>query len=313
MRSTMTPAAPAVLDFSSFRAAVSESFVPLRVTSGEPEPFTGSIRHVQAGDVHFSIVSASEHAVERTPRLIEDDDRRFYKVGLQLAGSGLLVQGGRETTLRPGSIAVYETDRPYSLAFDGDSETFVVMFSSRVVDLPRRAVSELTATPLGEAGGLGGVVVPYLTNLAERLELVDGPVGERIARSTVDLILTMLSNELVARPSELHPRQRLFGELLRYIDEQLQSPELSPRSIAAANFISTRHLHALFHEHELTVSGWVRRRRLEECRLRLADPAFAHLSIMSIAAAWCFTDAAHFSRVFRAEFGCSPSEMRAAR
>lgn len=310
---TQTTTMPGTLDFPAFRTAVSESFVPLKVTSERPEPFAGSIRHVAAEDVHFSIVSATEHAVERTPELVAGDDRRFYKLGVQLAGTGLLVQGNRETLLEPGSVAIYATDRPYSLMFDGSSRTFVMMFPSRLLDLPHRAVGELTATPLGAAGGMGDLVGTYLASLAGRLDLLAGPTGERLARNAVDMAAAMLSNELAAGRVEVNPRERLFAEITRFIDANLGSPDLDPAAIAAAHFISPRYLHALFHEHGATVSTWVRRRRLEECRLRLADPAFDGRSISSVAADWGFTDAAHFSRVFRAEFRCSPRDLRGRR
>lgn len=311
MMQTMTRTG--TLDFPGFRTAVSESFVPLKVTTDRPAPFAGSIRHVVAEDVHFSIVSATEHAVERTPELVERDDRRFTKLGLQLEGTGLLVQENRETLLEPGSIAIYATDRPYSLMFDGSSRTLVMMFPSRLIDLPHRAIGELTATPLGTAGGMGGLVGTYLAGLAERLDLLAGPTGERLARNAVDLTAAMLSNELAIGRVEVSPRERLFAEITRFIDVNLGSPDLDPASIAAAHFISSRHLHALFHEHDTTVSTWVRRRRLEECRLRLADPAFDGRSISSVAADWGFADAAHFSRAFRAEFGCSPRDLRGRR
>ncbi|MGR0220573.1 AraC-like ligand-binding domain-containing protein [Agromyces sp. ZXT2-6] len=301
------------LDFPAFRTAVSESFVPLKVTSDRPDPFAGSIRHVAAEDVHFSIVSATEHAVERTPQLVASDDRRFYKLGVQLAGTGLLVQEHRETLLEPGSISIYATDRPYSLMFDGSSRTFVMMFPSRLLDLPHRAIGELTATPLGAAGGMGDLVGTYLTSLADRLDLLAGPSGERLARNAVDMAAAMLSNELAVGSVELSPRERLFTEITRFIDANLCAPDLDPATIAAAHFISPRYLHALFHEHDTTVSTWVRRRRLEECRRRLADPAFDDRSISSVAADWGFADAAHFSRAFRAEFDCSPRDVRGSR
>lgn len=310
---TQTTTRTGTLDFPGFRTAVSESFVPLKVTSERPEPFRGSIRHVAADDVHFSIVSATEHAVTRTPELVAGDDRRFYKLGVQLEGTGLLVQEHRETLLQPGSIAIYSTDRPYSLMFDGDSRTFVMMFPSRLLDLPHRAIGELTATPLGAAGGMGDLVGTFLSNLAGRLDLIAGPTGERLARNAVDMAAAMLSNELAVGRVELSPRERLFAEITRFIDANLGGPGLDPATIAAAHFISPRYLHALFHDHDTTVSTWVRRRRLEECRRRLADPAFDDRSISSVAADWGFADAAHFSRAFRAEFDCSPRDVRARR
>lgn len=313
MASTRTEPEASVLDFSRFRTAVNESFVPLRVTTDHPDPFRGSIQHTESDAVRFSIIEATEHTVERTPALIKARPRQYWKVGVQLEGVGLLVQDGRETLLRPGSLAIYQTDRAYSLAFENSSRTLVVMFPMHLVDLPLEAVRQLTATPLEQSGGIGSLVVPHLMNLASDLDVVDGVSGTRLARNTVDLIVTLLSNELALGVVELNPHQRLFGDIVRYIDERLGYRELDPASIAAAHFISPRHLHALFHENDTTVTTWVRRRRLEECRVRLSDPVNDGRSIMSIATQSGFSDPAHFSRTFRSEFGHSPSELRAGR
>jgi AraC-like DNA-binding protein len=100
-------------------------------------------------------------------------------------------------------------------------------------------------------------------------------------------------------------------QVRHYIETNLGSPELSPTQIAAAHFISTRHLHGLFREKGTTVSTWIRERRLENCRRDLIEPLNAHLSVGAIAARWGFVEAAHFSRVFKAAYEMSPSELRA--
>ena len=65
------------------------------------------------------------------------------------------------------------------------------------------------------------------------------------------------------------------GRVRRYIEANLADPLLSPASIAAAHFISTRHLHNVFHEAGTTVAQWIRTRRLEGCRRELRDPLLA--------------------------------------
>jgi AraC-like DNA-binding protein len=98
-----------------------------------------------------------------------------------------------------------------------------------------------------------------------------------------------------------------------WIDERLHDTALSPASIAAEHFISVRHLHGLFAAEGLTVSAWIRDRRLERCRRDLADPALAGETVASIAYGWGFRNPRHFSRVYRAAFGCAPSDGRAVR
>jgi AraC-like DNA-binding protein len=76
--------------------------------------------------------------------------------------------------------------------------------------------------------------------------------------------------------------------------------------------ISVRYLYVLFREHGTTVSGWVRRRRLLRCRAEL-DGADTEASITEIAYRWGLNDSAHFSRLFKASFGMSPTQYRSSR
>jgi len=107
------------------------------------------------------------------------------------------------------------------------------------------------------------------------------------------------------------PRRVLRTRIHAYIDEHLGDPSLGPGPIAAAHYISTRHLHALFREEGRTVAGWIRSTRLERCRRDLLDPRQRTRSIAEIGQRWGIVDAAHLSHAFKAEFGESPSEVRA--
>ncbi|GAA2788117.1 hypothetical protein GCM10010470_23340 [Saccharopolyspora taberi] len=55
---------------------------------------------------------------------------------------------------------------------------------------------------------------------------------------------------------------------------------------------------------------WIRQRRLERCRRDLTNPHLRQRPVHAIAARWGFTDPAHFSRIFRAAYGLSPSDYR---
>ena len=297
-------------EFTEFRAAASESFVPLQVRCINSGRFAGRIRMAELDEIHVSEVSAREHSVERTPELIARSDRRYFKLSLQIAGSGLLIQDNREALLQPGDIAVYDTGRPYSLVFDDDFRMMVVMFPQTLLDLPTESVAQLTAVRFAHGEGLSGMIGPFLEQMANGIERLSGPTGTRLAHNAIDLVTTMFASELGSLDSTGH--RVLATRIRRYIEEHLADPQLDPAAIAAAHFISTRHLHGIFREEGTTVSTWVRMRRLEHCRRDLADPLLADRAIGAIAARWGFIDAAHFSRLFRATFDRSPSEVRAA-
>ncbi|MCR6482529.1 helix-turn-helix domain-containing protein [Amycolatopsis sp. OK19-0408] len=294
-------------DFTEFRAAVSQSFVPLDVSAGG-DGFRGRIRSSAADEVQVSEVTASPHVVERTPALIARGERRYYKLSLVLAGTSLLVQDDREAILRPGDVALYDTHRPYSLVFEEDFRTLVVMFPQRLIDLPAELVGRLTAVRMSGKEGVGNVVVPFLAQLGGNLDQLAGPAGARLAHSAIDLLATLVATELDLAHTD--PHHELMRRIRAHIDANLPSADLSPARIAAEHFISTRHLHGLFQEQGTTVAGWIRTRRLEHCRRDLLDPVHAGRPVAAIASRWGFVDAAHFSRVFKSAFGRSPSDLR---
>ena len=299
-------------NISEFRAAVSESFVPLQVSSNGPDHFRGMIRGASVDEVHVTDVRATSHVVERTPELIARGDRSYFKLSLMLAGTGMLIQDDREALLRPGDLAVYDTDRPYSLVFDEDFRTMVVMFPKHLISLPPEMIGQLTAVRISGQEGLGSMVVPYLTQLAGNLDQLAGTTGARLAHSALDLVSTVFTRELGLDEVSADPHRALVQRIRSYIERNLASTDLGPASIASAHYISTRHLHGLFQEQGVTVSTWIRTRRLEQCRRDLLDPMLADRPVAAIAARWGFVDAAHFSRAFKTAFGISPSEYRAA-
>lgn len=61
------------------------------------------------------------------------------------------------------------------------------------------------------------------------------------------------------------------------------------------------------------MARWIRERRLERCRRDLLDPLHREVPVSAIGARWGLADPAHFSRLFRAEYGRSPTQYRRQR
>ncbi|MFT4051990.1 MAG: helix-turn-helix domain-containing protein [Microbacterium sp.] len=309
------PASPATWkgDLAGFRAAVNDSFVPLRLSSDHPDRFRGALRRAAIDGIQITELRATDHVVERTPELIARTTHNSYKVSVMLAGTGLLIQDGREAVLGPGDFAVYDINRPYTLAFDDDFRTVVLMFAHDALDLPPAALSQLTAVRVAGDTGLGGAVSPYLGGLGAHLDELTGACGGRLARTALDLLTTVFTHELGLDGAATDPRRALRERIRGYIEEHLGSADLNPTTIAAAHYISTRHLHGVFHDDGTTVSTFIRMRRLERCRRDLRDPLLADRAVATIGMRWGFPDAAHFSRTFKSSYGISPSEFRSGR
>ena len=295
--------------FTEFRAAVSQTVVPLDVRSDRPDSFGGFIESVGAGDIHILDVTADEHSVRRSEALIARGTTRYYKFSLILEGNALIVQEGRETALRTGDMAIYDADRPYSLVFADTVRMGIVMFPKELLELPADTVAALTARRLRGDSGIGAMVGPYLTQLVAQTDDLDRHLARRLARSAVDLVGTLLTEHADAHHAT-GAHEMIVRRVLEYIDDHLVSPDLSPARIAAAHYISVRHLHFLFSTRGTSVSTMIRTRRLERAYDDLINPSLADRAVSAIALDNGFVDPAHFSRTFRAHFGTSPSSLR---
>ena len=94
------------------------------------------------------------------------------------------------------------------------------------------------------------------------------------------------------------------------IEAHLGDPELSIGKVSAHEGLSTRYIQRLFERQNITFSTYLRKRRLERCRLDLIDPKQNSSSISEIGFRWGFRDQATFSRAFSLEYGMSPRELR---
>jgi AraC-like DNA-binding protein len=296
--------------FDHWRHLVAESFVPLLAETDDAGTFRGRMRSRVLDRLCIVEVSATQHEVHRTPALLAQSDQRYFKLNLQLEGTGLLIQDNREAVLQPGDLAIYDTNRPYTLTFEEQARMMVVMFPHDSLSLPPDYVGQLSAVRLPAGSGLTGIVGPFIAQLAANLEALSGPSGSRLATNALDLVSTMLHSELAVAPDRMKPQAVLATSVREYIEANLTDPDLSPASIAAAHYISTRHLHNVFHESGSTVASWIRSKRLEHIRRDLRDPLHAGTSVGAVAARWGFLDAAHFSRTFREAFGESPTDWR---
>jgi AraC family transcriptional regulator, positive regulator of tynA and feaB len=142
---------------------------------------------------------------------------------------------------------------------------------------------------------------------------VDLPAGSVASDELEHAFVSAVAAAMVGRPALVdQPRAVLRAAVLRHVRGRLGDPSLSVSSVCRRFGISPRTLHAAFADADRTFAATVRRLRLERCAALLADPSIPS-TITDIAASMSFDDPASFSRAFRREFGCTPSDVRGAR
>jgi AraC-like DNA-binding protein len=129
-----------------------------------------------------------------------------------------------------------------------------------------------------------------------------------VADTLIDLLLLPLREAGTAfdrgGPVALYERAQAF------IHDHLRDPDLSIDQISTALGCTKRYLHMLFSERGMTVSDYIWRARLLNCRQELETKGCK--TITDVAFSWGFSSSSHFSRVFRKYFGIAPSSIHKA-
>ncbi|MEV0528650.1 helix-turn-helix domain-containing protein [Streptomyces sp. NPDC050439] len=294
------------------RNAVWESMVAVDIDHRPPaEGISVRIGLAAAGAVRICAAQATAVTLRRTERLARKDEEPAVTLGVQMTGSSLVVQNGRECLLRPGQFAVYESIDPYTHIFDEAVDYRFIRFPRAALALPDRLLRDVTAVPLGSDSLVARLAFTYFSQLAVSDELHQGRHADAVVEPSVELLRAVLTtqhgNSTLARaPLEA----TLSLRITQYIREHLRDPELSAARIAAAHNISVRHLYAVLSRSGIRLGDWIRTRRLAACRRELADPNGRLRTIAAIGRSWGFVEATHFSKVFKQAYGISPRAWR---
>ena len=268
---------------------------------------------LDSGSANFIDVASDAQRAERSPRQLRRATDDWIMLAMQARGPGMLRQGGETAYLRPGDMVLYDTTRPYEFMFDRPFSQLVVKFPHEQMAprLPRGA--RWHGRALAASSPLGHVLATHLASVSATIGRVDPALRPGLIERTMDLIALAFAG--AARDfsgSGTTVQAASVARAKRIIEARLADPALAPGAVAEALGVSSGYLHRLFATGETTVGAYIRQRRLERCRDDLADPLRAGERITEIALRWGFNDLPYFSRAFRAEFGLSPREWRAA-
>ncbi|MFI9319316.1 helix-turn-helix domain-containing protein [Kitasatospora aureofaciens] len=295
---------------ASWREAVSHAFVPMVVDLLEEVPSPGAIVCHQLGPVRISKVQAGPQVVTRSRHMITDGGPPSLILSLQERGTALKEQDGRESVIRPGEFSITDTSRVFRKKIEEGFVFTSFHFPRAALDVPERDLRALTATPFSGTEGSAALVATYLSRMAREAEVLDEAVGRRAAATALDL-LALLVDDRSGRSRPQASRSAASLERVKaHILRNLRDPDLSPSTIAEANFMSVRFLHKLFQLEGTTVGGWIRTQRLERCSRDLLRPVAAELGVAGIARRWGFANSSHFSRAFRAAYSMTPRDWQ---
>jgi AraC family transcriptional activator of tynA and feaB len=294
-----------------WRDEAAKAYVEHEFSTNVGRGFQGEIRAGSIGALGLAHFSCDECSVRRTPSCLKSASDDDILVGIPLTGKITLHQDGRDAVAGVGSIYFLDPRRPFSFEIRPGLQSLVIKAPRSELQARLGDLCALTARPLTGRNPESVLASSFIGMLVDRVDALGEPAGGKIAQQLLDLLALAFEAEMPNRPAALSsPRATTLLRLKAVIEAHLRESEFKPSSAAASAGISVRYANALLAEEDTSLERFIVFRRLQRCRQALEDPAQLTRPVSDIAYAHGFSDVSHFTRRFRSQFSCSPSECR---
>ncbi|MEU6237173.1 helix-turn-helix domain-containing protein [Kitasatospora sp. NPDC047058] len=301
--------------FEWFCEAVSTDLMPITIRTERAAGFRAEIANVGLGSVQVSSFAYSPVSACRTAVHVRQGDPEQYQLALITDGAIRTAQLRNESVVS-GDLVLTDTSRPMENASGHDGRPVgVVMLQMPRSGLPFHPdkLDGLLARRIPAREGTGAILARFMGTLLDHGAGCRPEELSRMGAVTLDLATACIAQHL-GTPAEAPAEARaqvMLQRIHRFIEHNLDDPDLTPQAVADHHHISLRGLYLLFREQPAGVAATIRRQRLERCRADLANPALSGRSVQTIAVRRGFASASAFGRAFREAYGITPTEHRA--
>jgi AraC-like DNA-binding protein len=249
---------------------------------------------------------APAHSYIRSAAKLRSSSIDHWYIALPRTGRSWTEVDRRVAEGEPGKLEIRSLGYPFR-GRTTDSESLFLY-------LPRDLFSDVAATLDAKNnsilfGNVASLLVDYVNSIEARLRGLTAEDLPRIVHATRSMIIACLAPPAEhAAAAEQLAGVALMERARRYVQNNLDTPHLTPDSMCRALGVSRSRLYQLF-EPSGGVLHYIQSRRLLAAHIALSDPADSR-RIVEIAEAFGFSSAANFSRAFSKEFGYSPREGR---
>jgi AraC-like DNA-binding protein len=289
------------------------TFNPVVSEPVDLETFAASLTRTQIGALRIAEVQSHPATIRHTLAQVARTSHSSYFLVLQLEGASVNRQRDRDARLLPGDFTLCSSMSPYEMLLPTAGRRLVLGISDGLLRRHLAAPDNIVGVRMPGNHGMSGLLSDFIRNLwACRRDEFDPSVTMRMSYTVLDLIAAAYSPMPQAQIEHSSLVSAHRARILSYIEAHLREADLSPTRIAQACRITPRYLHQLFSDETQTVTQFIQRRRLEECaRALVATPVNTRL-VTEIAFDHGFNSLTHFGRVFRNQYGLTPSEYRRA-
>jgi AraC family transcriptional regulator, positive regulator of tynA and feaB len=285
-------------------------YTPMETIPADVRNFAPSMIRGSLGSLRLTEVNLSPAVVRHSSAHVARMREACFYVHLQVEGSSVHRQDGREAQLHRGDFTVLNTARPYQMVFDTPNKALVLAIPDLLMRRQLACPESIVGLRMNHDDNLVRMFFEFVQGIWREC----GPGIDSVAPALSQALLHLFSSTYARVAAANAPRSTAHEDrrsrLLGYIEEHLSDSELSPTTIAGAFKTSPRSLHMIFSGGPETLSRYILRRRLEECATVLKNPMQRARTISDIAFDSGFSSCTHFGKVFREHFGMTPTEYR---
>ena len=271
---------------------------------GTRDLFIGEVECFLLGDTEIAFIKNNANKIVRKADEIDRVNNRFCFLILQYSGKIQLNYKNETLILNEGDIVLLDPVETISMFPQGLVSQISVHLSRE--KLLKENISSEYFGKLITQNMSGFLLKNIMKNMsAENIKLwyatEDGNAFE-------DALIALIKPTINYK--NMHDSNNLMEKAERYIIENLAKPDLTPKLIAEHIGVSLWHLYRLFLQENLSINKYIQLKRLEKIKADLLDKKNKQSSITQIALKWGFWDGAHFSKIFKKNYGVSPKEFR---
>ncbi len=245
---------PSTAAFGAFRKFICGAFFPWSIERQCDDAFHGRSECLILPTGAIAKTMSNPITAARDRAELEGSPAECIYANYVMSGELHVQQGQHNFIAKRGDLVIYESRHPViakeksagpfeNLSFRIDRDQFASLENADTVLSCALISAENIIAPLATCLGY----------LSENLLAI--PTGEAAALfhvfgSLLPVAALAITKDYGTQPQKNFEQKSLMRELLEYIDTNLSSPDLSPRSAAAELGISLRYVHKLFAEKE---------------------------------------------------------------
>lgn len=271
-------------------------------TLGE-RPFDGEMKVNSIGMIDMTIMESAMHHWRRDAHHIRTGPDDDLWLAFMVSGEGYLAQEGRHTRLQSGDMVLYDGVRPFEFAL-GPEKIYLARLPRKSL-LSRCPEAEHMTAQLIDRHRPGVMALRSMLEESANTEFSDADAAIRYSSAVLDVLALSLAPP--AASTYAVEKNDLYRKVLSYLQKNYTDPLLNLHVLAMAHHVSERTLTRAFAQHNQTPMDVLRRVRLQASHRALTEGRTGNVTSAALDAG--FSDLSHFSRVFRAAYGCTPQSL----